>query len=318
MSKIRSVSVVMPTFNSIRTIESCLKSVRGQDYSAKQNTVEIVAADGGSSDGTLEILKKYGCRVIKEKSGSSEKAKAVALRQVKSELVLLMASDNVLPSEKWLKEMVSSLEKYPEAVASYSLFYQWRNDDGSLNRYFSLLGANDPVAWFMGRADKKGWVGKKNGESELVEFSVSNMPTLGDNGFLIKRKELMKARVDEDHFFHIDVILDLVGMRIDKFVEVKNEIFHDTGEEYFSFVKKRWRYMKELYLGRKKFRRFVWVRDFRDLVILIGFIIYSITLIGPILKSIAGYIRKPDLAWFWHPVMCVTMVVIYGKAVLKR
>lgn len=104
----KSVSVVMPTFNSIRTIKACLASIREQDYGGK---VEIVAADGGSTDGSLAVLKKYDCKIVKERTGSPEKAKAVGLKEAKGELVLLMASDNILPNNIWLKTMVDSLQK---------------------------------------------------------------------------------------------------------------------------------------------------------------------------------------------------------------
>jgi glycosyltransferase involved in cell wall biosynthesis len=45
----KTVSIVMPTYNSLRTIETALKSIREQDYRGK---IEIVAVDGGSTDGT--------------------------------------------------------------------------------------------------------------------------------------------------------------------------------------------------------------------------------------------------------------------------
>ncbi|MBU1085131.1 glycosyltransferase family 2 protein [Patescibacteria group bacterium] len=320
----RSVSVVMPTFNSIRTIDACLKSVREQDYGGK---VEIVVADGGSSDGTVEILKKYKCRVIGEKTGNPEKAKAIVLRVAKEEMILLIASDNVLPEKNWLSKMVKVLESEPKLVAVYPWRYEARRGDSSLNRYYALMGANDPVARYLGKADRQSWESKRwrlSGEAVnkggwwQVRFNKDNMPTLGDNGVLVWREKLMKAKVDEKHFSHIDVFWDLVNMGEVWFGVVKNTIVHDTGDSLVNSLKKRYRYMTKLYLEQKKFRRFVWVRNFNDALKIIGYCIYSITLIGPILESILGFISKPDFAWFWHPVVCVTMVFIYGKAVLHE
>ncbi len=314
--------MVMPTFNSIRTVEACLKIVREQDYVGE---VEIIVADGGSDDGTVEVLKKYGCKVVSEKTGNPESAKATGLRQAKGELILLIASDNVLPTKDWLSKMVKVLESEPKLVAVYPWRYEVRKTDTSLNRYYALMGANDPVAKFMGRADRQSWGSEKwrlagrvedKGSWWRVKFSKDSMPTLGDNGVLVWREKLMKAKVSEKNFSHIDVFWDLVSMGEDKFGVVKNTIVHDTGESFLKSLRKRYKYMTKLYLEQRKIRRFVWVRDFKDVIKVIGYCIYSITFIGPILESFFGYISKPDIAWFWHPLVCVSMVFIYSKAVI--
>ncbi len=49
------VSVIMTTYNSIEHIRTTLESVREQDYPS----VEVVVRDGGSADGTLDVLREY-------------------------------------------------------------------------------------------------------------------------------------------------------------------------------------------------------------------------------------------------------------------
>ncbi|MBL7085732.1 MAG: glycosyltransferase [Candidatus Cloacimonetes bacterium] len=46
------VSVVIPTYNSERTLGMCLESIRKQGY--PRNKIEIIIGDGGSTDRTLE------------------------------------------------------------------------------------------------------------------------------------------------------------------------------------------------------------------------------------------------------------------------
>lgn len=46
------VDVIMPTFNSSKTLEECLLSIRKQDYSGR---IIITIIDGGSTDNTLDI-----------------------------------------------------------------------------------------------------------------------------------------------------------------------------------------------------------------------------------------------------------------------
>jgi len=49
------ISVITVVRNGARTLESCIRSVVVQDY---QN-IEFIVIDGGSTDGTLDILKRY-------------------------------------------------------------------------------------------------------------------------------------------------------------------------------------------------------------------------------------------------------------------
>ena len=56
------VSFVMPVFNRANVIERALDGIireRRENYP----NIEIVVIDGGSSDGTVEILKRYGSQI---------------------------------------------------------------------------------------------------------------------------------------------------------------------------------------------------------------------------------------------------------------
>jgi len=53
------VSVIIPTKNSAKTIEECLRSVRNQTY----KNIELIVIDNDSIDNTKEIAKEYADRV---------------------------------------------------------------------------------------------------------------------------------------------------------------------------------------------------------------------------------------------------------------
>jgi glycosyltransferase involved in cell wall biosynthesis len=52
-----NISVLIPTLNAASVLESCLKSIRSQNY--PQEKLEIIVADGGSTDATVGIASNY-------------------------------------------------------------------------------------------------------------------------------------------------------------------------------------------------------------------------------------------------------------------
>ena len=51
-----TVSVLLPTLNERATVVDCLESLLAQDY---QRLVEILVVDGGSTDGTRDLVAAY-------------------------------------------------------------------------------------------------------------------------------------------------------------------------------------------------------------------------------------------------------------------
>lgn len=55
------ISIITPVYNQVNYIEFAIQSVLGQNYP----NLEYIIVDGGSSDGTLEIIKKYESQITK-------------------------------------------------------------------------------------------------------------------------------------------------------------------------------------------------------------------------------------------------------------
>jgi glycosyltransferase involved in cell wall biosynthesis len=57
------LSILMPCLNEAETLEICIR--KAQDWLTRTGTLgEVVIADNGSTDGSQEIAKKCGARVI--------------------------------------------------------------------------------------------------------------------------------------------------------------------------------------------------------------------------------------------------------------
>jgi len=63
MKKLPKMSIIIPTKNSEKTLGLCLKSIKFQDY--PQELVEIIVVDSYSDDKTLNIARKYNCKIVK-------------------------------------------------------------------------------------------------------------------------------------------------------------------------------------------------------------------------------------------------------------
>ena len=53
--KLPKISIITPSYNQAKYIDQTIQSVLGQDYP----NLAYIVIDGGSTDGTIEILKKF-------------------------------------------------------------------------------------------------------------------------------------------------------------------------------------------------------------------------------------------------------------------
>lgn len=100
-----SVSVIIPTCNSEKTLELCLKSLINQSY----NDIEIIVVDRFSADRTVEIAERYEAKVY-QLDCERAKAKNFGLNKAKGKYVLFVDSDMEL-SRDVVKECVEMAEK---------------------------------------------------------------------------------------------------------------------------------------------------------------------------------------------------------------
>jgi len=87
------VSVVIPTYNSERTIDVCLRSVKKQTYS----NIEVIVVDSYSNDRTREIAENFNVKLITTKQKLLG-ARYTGVKESKGKYVLLLDADQILNS----------------------------------------------------------------------------------------------------------------------------------------------------------------------------------------------------------------------------
>ena len=94
MSETNKISVVINTYNAELYLQQVLDSVKDFD--------EVLICDMESTDGTLDIAREYGCRIVtfpKANHKSAEPARTFAIQSATSPWVLVVDADEIVTPE---------------------------------------------------------------------------------------------------------------------------------------------------------------------------------------------------------------------------
>jgi len=322
--RLPSVTIVTPTLNSERTIRQYLEGIGQQDY--PRESLEVIIADGGSTDETLRIIdsvktaKALNVKVVPNKLKTGEAGKAVGAKLAQGEVVAFIDSDNILPSRDWLKRMVEPSDD-KEIAAFEPLEYTYRKGDGYITRYSALIGMNDPVCLFLGNYDRLSTLTGKwtrmpykqedRGRYLKLELDKNQLPTIGANGFLIRKHILDKYEIG-DYLFDIDVVYDLLNRSHSfRVAKVKIGIIHIFCGGLKDFVRKQQRRIKDYaYYKKQGLRKYQWSKV--RMLGLIKFGIYNILIFPLFIQALRGFAKKRDSAWFFHIPACMLTFFVYA------
>jgi glycosyltransferase involved in cell wall biosynthesis len=113
------VSIITPSYNQGGFIEETILSVKNQDYP----NIEHIVVDGGSTDNTLEILKKYekeyNLRWIFEPDEGQSDAVNKGFGMAKGKIIGWLNSDDVYFDKQAISYVVEEFEKNPEVDVIY-------------------------------------------------------------------------------------------------------------------------------------------------------------------------------------------------------
>ncbi len=168
------VSIVTPSFNQAQFLEQTMRSVLEQDYP----NIEYLVADGGSTDGSADLIKKYASKLVwwvSENDSGQAEAINKGLARAKGEFVAWVNSDDYyMPGA--VSQAVQALKQNPQAGFVFGNVRVVDKDENVLNQL-----------------TYQSW-----GLADLMSFKI-----IGQPGVFMRRSVLEKAGGGLDQSYHL-------------------------------------------------------------------------------------------------------------------
>ena len=320
-------SIVMPTFNSAKTLDRALASIRNQKFA--QETIEILVIDVGSTDETIKIAKRYNTVVVFNKDRVPEAAKRLGYQRAKGKWIIKQDSDEVYVDSRQLAKKKAFIETNPDVYCLLSDRLLPGKGCGISCAYLNYCG--DPFSYIVYKLrgsivrENREFLYKQNVNGNVYRYKEGDQYPIGDGGctaFNIQKfREIFGDKFDDQEYVNLSTqkILEVTG----KVGCIPGDnIYHYSNASIRSYLRKiRFKIHFNIYgsneLGyaaraksSNKYNRRKWI-----------FVLYAVSVILPIIDSIKLMIRQRDLSFLLHGfytyyTLVITVIEIAGK-VLK-
>jgi glycosyltransferase involved in cell wall biosynthesis len=119
------ISIAVPSYNYAQFLDACLNSIMMQDY----KNFEVLIADGGSTDGSLNIIKRF-CeqdhrfRLVSVEDSGQPDAVVKAFTKACGDIMCFLNADDFYLCEDALSAVVAAYKAYPNIdIVSYGGYY---------------------------------------------------------------------------------------------------------------------------------------------------------------------------------------------------
>lgn len=196
------ISIITPVYNDPR-IDRALKSICRQRH---DHELEIIVIDGGSSDETLDVVKKYKDSInlfISEPDRGLYDGMNKGIKSATGDVIGILNADDWYPDINVLRDVTETFKRYPETDICYgNIIYFYEN--GRIWRYWKS-GAHRRLKWYLGwRPPHPSFFVRKNIYERYGVFDL-NFPIAGD--YELQLRLLFKNNIPAIHLNRV-----LVGM----------------------------------------------------------------------------------------------------------
>ncbi|MFB0501503.1 MAG: glycosyltransferase family 2 protein [Candidatus Bathyarchaeia archaeon] len=298
-----SVSIGIPTLNSERYLHSCLRSIFAQKYPGK---IEVVVVDGGSTDRTLQIARRFPVKLIETAIRNPELAKLTAFRKSTGEVFFYLDDDNELISPYWLRDMIYPLIDGRTIVGSFTHHLATKQDP-AITRYLSYDKLQrDPLLKHFSVGIEETFVAQRTGYI-LCNFIPSRIPPVG---LVLYRREdvislLETELLEERRIFDIDLPMAFAINGRTRFAYVPVGVRHVHADNMHTLIRKRIRNVKSIFLPTFSKRKFVWfsAQDKKALTKIVRWLYLANIFVPLMVSGLKKYMRYRDAVLLLEPLV---------------
>lgn len=312
-----TISIILPIYNEEDKIESCLKSIRTQNY--PQDKIEIVFVDDDSTDKSLEIGKRYNIKYVRNGKHDYDIGKSLGIKNATGEYLMFLDGDNILTNKNWIRQVIAPLLEDKSIIGAQPLYFKYNKNYRFFDRYCTLYGITDPLTIYLNKRDRlmlweKKWklaVKEERENYSIAEFNQANLPTIGSVGFTIQKRYILQTNYTPA-FSHLDCMQDLVKKGFNRFAMVRLDIIHLHSKHFSDFLGKLKRNLN-IFIRDYDKRRYKWDAPLPKKIYAA---LAMATFVIPFYHAVRGYMKIKDLAWFAHPFICFIVIMNYAQIFL--
>jgi glycosyltransferase involved in cell wall biosynthesis len=133
ITKEMNISIVIPMYNSEKTIINTLEALQTQ----KNKNYEIIVVDDGSTDSSFESVESFKkkndlpIKLINQENAGPAKARNYGVEHSKGDIIIFLDSD-CIPPDNWVEEMVKPLKG---KIVGCNCGYMVKNEESLIARY---------------------------------------------------------------------------------------------------------------------------------------------------------------------------------------
>jgi len=133
------VSIIIPVYNAEKYLKECIESALNQTY----DDIEIIAVNDGSTDDSINILKKYSDRIeiIEKENGGIGSALNAGIKAATGEWIKKIDADDVLYPNA-VELLIAEVKKLGNAAKSCIFYTNYEVIDGSGKKLYDFIEPN--------------------------------------------------------------------------------------------------------------------------------------------------------------------------------
>lgn len=290
-------SVIIPVFNSAKTIKACIRGVLEQDY----ENLEIIVVDDCSKDNTAEIVSGFPkVKLIANKKNMGPScARNIGIRNSSGEIIILLDSDSWVKDRTWARRHIRAHEENPGCLIGGG-----------------IQGTGNGI---IAKAEKYFWVTNIPNSGGERPFAYAHLVT---NNLSFTRRIFDKIGGFEERIFSGEDMLFChqalkLGVKILLFSDII--IFHHDREKIGAAIKRSFKYGQDrLFLKKRAVYKYGFLMSQNPLT---AFLFSPILALLGTLRFIIGWWHYDKKVLLYSPILFLNsffMALGIAAAALKK